>query len=268
MSNFCPNCGASVDSVARFCRRCGQELTVIGSVTDSGEATTRTLDEQSGITQSSTNPFTQVVNPGFTSPAYIPPGFESMAPQGFQPPQSKGRKGLIIAAIMAILILVAIGISAPFLVSYIGRHGHTPVSATEVPDFPPPPEPPSGAGGSAGIPKVPPVPAVPPVPVIPQVPEPPNNGGASTATGHADLDALVYPGAEITMQVNKPGKKQVLQLQTSDPIKKVTDWYVAKMHPTSRIIPPFDVVTILKSDDAAAVLTQKDGGTQIILTKD
>ncbi|MGA9996120.1 MAG: hypothetical protein WBP93_11945, partial [Pyrinomonadaceae bacterium] len=77
---------------------------------------------------------------------------------------------------------------------------------------------------------------------------------------------LIYPGAQITMEVTDASEGDVLQLQTSDSLDKVASWYAEKLKPTKTVRVPFPVkVVVLEADEMKAVITAKGDGTSILL---
>lgn len=240
----CPSCRAEIHDTAKFCRACGRSL-------NPSEATTKFFDEPA-----QTAAPTQGINTGPTAPSYSPPSFPAhyqpqfpAAPttQGFE---NKGRNKtvFILASLVVVLMLAVIGLSTWFIFEGGEQDGPTVISVE-------PPTPPSG-------PVIPPVPPVPPVPTIPPIapPAPP------TGEGPAISKDLIYPGAEETMRVGSSDGTSMLQLRTTDPMSKVSDWYVKKLGTAKRINIP-GVNTIIKGRGINVIITAVEQGTQIMLAQ-
>lgn len=240
----CPECGTEIQDTAKFCRACGRSLS-------QSEATTRFFDEpvQTGAP-------TQDINSVPTAPSYSPPSF----PAHYQPhfpaaPSTQGfeKKGgnkttiIVLAGMVIVLLLALAGIGAWFIFDDRGR----PV----VVQIPPPPP---GPTSPPAIPEVPPIPEIPPIPPIPPIvlPETPPAG-----TAGAISKDLIYPGAKETMRVGK-----MIQLRTSDPLNKVSDWYIQKLGSAKKVLIPGGS-TILKTDSLTVIVTGGEEGAQIMLTQ-
>jgi hypothetical protein len=201
-TNFCPNCGANIDTPVRFCRRCGEQLVNSGASMNPSEVTTRTLDQPSPPS----DPSTMVVNSGLTAPAYIPPDqFGGATQRGLQAPQSSGHNRLLILAVVFLIVLTSLAILVPPIAHRVSvaMRGRPHDAATQ---------------------------------------PPPDTGGASSAPLSPELEALRYPGSKRTMQVEDEPGKEVLGFQSSDSVDKVTAWYVARLHPTKVIQLPLGSV--------------------------
>jgi hypothetical protein len=80
------------------------------------------------------------------------------------------------------------------------------------------------------------------------------------------MAAYIYPGSVKSMDITHNGKS-VIQLTTSDPIEKVTDWYRARLKPSKTVQVPFGVATVMEGKDVKAVITGSGSGTMIMLTR-
>jgi hypothetical protein len=172
---------------------------------------------------------TMVVNSGLTAPAYIPPDqFGGATQRGLQAPQSGGHNHLLILAVVILIVLTGLAILVPRVAQRvsIAMRGRPHDAATQ---------------------------------------PPPDTGSASDAALSPELEALRYPGSKRTMQVDDDPGKEVLGFQSSDSVDKVTEWYVAKLHPTKVIHLP--VGSIIKNADATVVLTGVGGVTNIIVKR-
>ena len=101
-------------------------------------------------------------------------------------------------------------------------------------------------------------------PEIPLPPPPPPGLPPSGPHGVTTISpALVYPGSLTTMEVMEAGGKSSLQLQTSDPINKVADWYISKLKPAQVINRSSNI--ILVGDGIQIVINATGDGTSIML---
>ena len=75
--------------------------------------------------------------------------------------------------------------------------------------------------------------------------------------------SLVYPGAQIVLNLDSGGGGGVLQLKTADPIDKVADWYEATLKPSKimRVGP----TVIMKTDTATATIISDGDNTSIVI---
>ena len=236
---ICNRCGASVVLSAKFCRQCGNLL-------DTSEMTTRSLDAPSAEPPPYDHP-TRPANAGITSPTYAPPAMMPPHPPpiiGNAPP-ANNRTALLVFLALGLTMLIGLGVVAFVVLGKFSSRQLTP---------PPPPvtfekaPPPPGVPG--GIPSVPPAPPAPPPP----------------GSVKSSLDpALIYPGAQVTMEVMGGAEGQVTQLQTSDSFDKVVDWYAGKLKPKSQVTIPGG--RILESENFVALITSTGDGTNIMLTR-
>jgi hypothetical protein len=233
----CNRCGASVIFSAKFCRQCGNRL-------DASELTTRTLEEP----QAEPPPFdhpTRPANVGTTSPTYPPPAVFQQYPQPPAPvigsaPPANNKTALFVILGFVMALLIGCGVVA-FLV--LGRH----------PAVPPPPPPPNFGQSQQG-----------PPPVRPGAPPPPP--GARTGSVQFPFDsALLYPNAKTLMVVNKKDGR-FAQLQSSDSIDKVAEWYTDKLKATEDVLMPGQ--RILSGEGIKVILSGGDDGTIIMLADD
>jgi hypothetical protein len=167
---------------------------------------------------------------------------QAAATSGIAPTGQK-KTVIALAAIIGIL-LVALSVLAIFLFT------RRPEDSSRVIVLPPP----------LIDPSVPGIPKTPRPPVPPQPDAPPGN---TTTTISQDL---IYPGAEITMEVKGEEKAKVVQLSTPDSFDKVVDWYVKKINPTKHVrIPGGNAV--LKADDIAVMIMNGGNVTSILITQ-
>jgi hypothetical protein len=209
--------------------------------------TTRTLDAPSAEPPPFNHP-TRPANAGITSPTYMPPAM--MPPQPPAPiignaPPSNNKTVLLVFLALGLTMLIGLGIVA-FIV--LGRF-----SSRQLPPPPPPPV------TSEKAPQAPPGSGIIPHPPLPPPPPPPPGSVKSS------LDpSLIYPGANVTMEVGGTEGK-VTQLQTRDGFEKVVGWYVEKIKPKNQVTIPGG--QILESEDLVALITSSGDGTSIMLTR-
>ena len=67
------------------------------------------------------------------------------------------------------------------------------------------------------------------------------------------------------MSVNREGGKGVVQLRTSDSVRKVADWYMARLKITKKV--EIAGQTILKAGDIGVMIFGGDDGAQILITR-
>ena len=219
-----------------FCDNCGTSLEetakfcrACGKPTPLSEAATKRFDEQPRV-ETATSP----VGQSPTTPAYMPPFEMAPAPQTNELRQKTQKRNLIILGSMLALMILALGGLLAFL------------------NF--------GVGTPADVPPVPTPPAITSTPPIPPPPPPPTMAGQSTID-----QSLIYPGARQTMSINREGGKSVLQLQTSDSVRKVADWYQARLKVAKKV----EVVgqTFLQAGDIGVMIMGGDEGAQILITR-
>jgi len=155
------------------------------------------------------------------------------------------RNVIILVSMLAVMIFALAGLLAFLSFGF------------DAPDGPGPEPPPL-----VGVPTPPGVPVPPPpgVPVRPPPPSPPVIGGPSAID-----PSLIYPGASQTMSVNREGGKGVVQLRTSDSVRKVADWYMARLKITKKV--EIAGQTILKAGDIGVMIFGGDDGAQILITR-
>lgn len=230
--SVCKVCGAEISGEARFCRSCGQRTGQFagGSVT---EGTTRLLE-----TPERPAPFNQNV--------YEHPGHLAQATSRIQPEANPTSRSLeqtrkparLLLISLIVIITLAFTLLGGLFVALRDR------SVTSV------------------SPPVVTKPVVPPVNPPPPPPPPPG----SIAQGTGISRAFIYPGAKTTMEVLDESEGNVLQLETSDSIEKVVNWYTEKLKPTKTVKMPGSNV-ILATDEIKAIITAKGDGTNILLTQ-
>ncbi len=225
---YCDNCGTSLlEETAKFCRACGKP-------TPLSEAATKRFDEQPVLN----NP-TSPVGASFTTPAYMAPFEMPPAQQTNDLRKRQKRNVIILVSMLAVMIFALAGLLA-FLSFGVDQR-----------DIAGPPEPPP----IVGVPPPPPGVAVPTPPSSPPV-----FGGPSTID-----PSLLYPGASQTMSVNREGGKGVVQLRTNDSVRKVADWYMARLKITKKV--EIAGQTILKAGDIGVMIFGGDDGAQILITR-
>lgn len=186
---------------------------------------------------------TDRVTPLPTGPAYISPseaGAQQFTPsQALQTPPKKGRGKLLLAILLVLLLFGGLASVAAIVAVKKARDIARKViikQTTEVPKAPQQPAPPG-------------------------LPSPPPAAGTTTVDS-----ALVYPGAQTVVDVDNGAEGHVIQLKSSDPPNKVTDWYVKNLKPSKVVhIPVTDSGSILRTDRGTIVITPSDEGTQIII---
>jgi hypothetical protein len=269
MSNStCAQCGTVIAIGTNFCRQCGQPTTTFRPNAFS-EATTRTLDSPFGAVTP-----TQPANAQITGAAYLPPdatNSTSTTSSETKRLSKTGQSRLIwsLSSLIVILLVALIGLlalwfgasrtsSRPQTAMTIVESSH-PQDATPAPPFSP------GAPKTIVIP-----PFAPPdvsitnqgkVRVRPTLPSNSLNDAQSIEQG------LIYPGAQVLLNLNHGEKGSVMQLRTNEPAGKVIDWYIAKLKPV-KIVRPNNEAAVLESTQIKAVITAEDGGVNILLKRD
>jgi hypothetical protein len=242
----CSNCGTTIESNQRFCRKCGQPINF-------SEATTRTLDPPSVI-----EPSTQHINSTPTSPSYFPPDAARPVPaQATTELRASAQKRMIIVMAGLIGFLAVALIVLAVIASRISQNSAHEQSATTQPQQTPPPS-------ARQIPPLPPVTVQPPVPQPPPAPTAPSatTGGATTISRE-----MVYPGAKITTEINRSEGGSALQLQTDDSFDKVVAWYTAKLKPV-KTLKTLGPTAILQGESVSAIINGTGNGTSIFLKKE
>jgi zinc-ribbon domain len=77
-------------------------------------------------------------------------------------------------------------------------------------------------------------------------------------------DSLLYPGALTLMDISNPDGGRALQLQTSDPLEKVENWYDRNLRPQKRIRLTSSSV-VLKNENTTATIASEGGMTNILI---
>jgi hypothetical protein len=96
----------------------------------------------------------------------------------------------------------------------------------------------------------------------PQPPQPPVPGAEGQATG----TDLIYPGAAKENEFNAGPGGIVIKLQTSDPVRKVVEWYEARLK-NNKVIRIQNGTSVITSGSTAVVVKPEDGGTSIVITR-
>jgi hypothetical protein len=81
--------------------------------------------------------------------------------------------------------------------------------------------------------------------------------------------ALLYPGAQKTMELTSAAEGNMIQLQTTDSFDKVVDWYTAKLKPTSVVKQENEQSrsVVLATEEMAAIINANGAGATIMLTQ-
>jgi hypothetical protein len=244
ISLYCSNCGATIESNLKFCRRCGHAVNI-------SEATTRTLDPPPAI-----DPATHHINSMPTGPSYLPPAamqpMPAPATRGFQPDGQK-RTVIILASLVGFLLvaLVVLGIVSFWITQ----------NSSKGPDgIAPPPQRPTASAPPSGTP------APPGGVIVPHPPMPP--APPATTSGRSAISReMIYPGAEINMEVNRAEGNNMLQLRTTDAFDKVVAWYTEKLRPT-KTLNTVGPTAILRGEGYSAVINGGGNGVNIILKQE
>ncbi len=80
-----------------------------------------------------------------------------------------------------------------------------------------------------------------------------------------DHQALIYPGARTMANVTSPTGTGVLQLQTSDDMDKVANWYLVHLKPASR--QRVSSMVTMTSGNVNVVILSDSGSTNIRITQ-
>lgn len=231
-SKICDRCGAELAADARFCRRCGQPTATFEG-TSVTEAETRVFEATSERAQP-----TQYYDQRPTGPSYMSP-VEMYPPQAAATTKAlsavavkKNRAGILLGSALVVLAIISLTLFAAW------KWGGSSSSAT------------------------PPTIAKPGVPQVPQVPQPP--APPAPGAGQGSTSALVYPGAQVTMEMTRGREGSVRHLTTTDSFEKVVAWYTEKLKPIEDIRTP-EPTAILRGDGITAIIAVEDGETQILL---
>jgi len=225
----CASCGLELLVGAKFCRRCGAPSGLVAgsSVTEAETRLFQATDNRQAQTQ--------YHDPMPTGPSYLAPneaGFlHPSATAGLEPARVKRHGILWASAILVVLLMMFAGA----LALRWSRTSSAPPPATKI-DVPPP----------TGIAP----------PVVPQPPQPP-------AVAKANTSALIYPGAEITMEMTRGTEGSVRTLRTKDPIEKVIAWYTEKLKPEN--VARTEGAVVLNGSKATAVISNDEGETNVVL---
>jgi hypothetical protein len=214
---------------ARFCRRCGTPSRAAdqSSVSEAETKVLQATDDRSAQTQ--------YHDPRPTGPSYIAPneaGFPH-APTAMEPePTRVKRHGILWASAILVVLLFLFGAALALKWS---RTSTVPAPTTKI--------------------EVPPETGVAP-PVAPQPPQPP-------AVEKGNGSGLIYPGAEVTMEMTRGAEGSVRQLRTKDSFDKVVAWYTDKLKPTNET--KIADKAILSGKNTTAIISQDDDETSILL---
>lgn len=224
---ICPSCAAEMPPGARYCRRCGQELSLTepGSVTD---ATTRLLEtpERPRVEFDITREAQPLMKSGETQ------SIDGLSTKALESPKPQ-QKWMITSMVLVVLLVI---VTAVMLIN----NRRTPTTVVIPPTVTRPVIP------------VPPVPALPPLP-----------NGAGGAMG---IDpSLIYPGSQTTLTATEGNGHAVTQLHTSDPVGKVADWYMHKLNPTNMMRRPESI--IFEVGTLKVIINATGNGTDIFLTE-
>ena len=233
-SSSCQRCGADLGAGARFCRRCG-----LPTASFDGSSVTEAETRVFGAT-AERGPQTQYYDQRPTGPSYMSPAQMSppQASATVSLPQPKPKRGLILLG-SALMILAIISLTIFAVVKWSGNHAPTP---------------------TVSRPGAPQAPVAPQAPQIPQPQQPPIPPGA----GKGSASALIYPGAEVTMEMTRGAEGSVRHLTTTDSFDKVVAWYTEKLRPKENIKSP-GPTAILRGNGVTAIINVEDDLTQILL---
>jgi hypothetical protein len=165
------------------------------------------------------------------------------SPHQVQSTNSFERRGgvnkiILILGAMVMALLLALGLTVAFLTM---NEDSEPAVAPPVVSIPAPPNPPAR-------------------PDAPQPPPPPPLPGGATALDQT----LIYPDAEVIMNMSQRDGGGVTQLRTSDPVDKVAAWYEQRVAVTKRVnIPGGNVV--LRWNEGTVIITGAGGQTSIVI---
>jgi hypothetical protein len=223
----CFHCGAESFAEARFCRQCGQRLDDRPPVSVT-EGSTRLFDAP--YTPPKSDPFANenqwAGGPIVSHDANFTSSVAGKHTQTLGQPKSY--KGLFLiggSAFLAFAVLALI-----LLFRFWGTVTINPPSDSA----PPPPS---------------------------ALQEPP----APSASGTNVFSKLMYPGAKTTMSVSGGGEGNVLQLETTDTVEKVANWYRAKFsNPKVTSIPKSQIID---AGNIKVIIIDQNNGTRILLTQ-
>jgi hypothetical protein len=157
-----------------------------------------------------------------------------MSPAQIPPPPQKKRGMILLGSALMVLAIISLTVFA--LMKWSSHQTPAPTSARPV---------------------APPAPVVPQTPQVPQPPQPPGAEKGSAS-------ALIYPGAEVTMEMTRGTEGSVRHLTTTDSFDKVVAWYMEKLKPVEDIKTP-GPTAILRGDGITVVINVEDDLTQILL---
>lgn len=85
-----------------------------------------------------------------------------------------------------------------------------------------------------------------------------------THSGTVAADPLMYPGAQTLLDISNPNGGRALQLQTSDPLEKVENWYDRNLRPQKTVRLTSSSV-VLKNENTTATIASENGITNILI---
>ena len=77
---------------------------------------------------------------------------------------------------------------------------------------------------------------------------------------------MLYPGAEVTMEITGDKNEKVVHLRTTDGFDKVVDWYMERIKVKNRVRLP-GANAVLEGKDVVVVINSEGGETSIIVTQ-
>src|SRR5262249_7180011 len=195
------------------------------------EAITRRFDEPQ-----QERAVTSPVRPPTTTPQYAPHYDAPLIPQTIEPKEKSHRRLIIILASMLVFMIIALGGLLAFLNRTPGQPLVPPRGSTGT----------TSGGGASPATQTPPAPPTPP----------------SISIGEGKLDpSLECPGAQVSTQVGS----NVFALTTSDPVKKVTDWYESKLNITQRVVK--EGKSVLISGSTVVTIKAQGSGSSIVIVR-
>jgi hypothetical protein len=99
--------------------------------------------------------------------------------------------------------------------------------------------------------------------VVKYVIKPRVQSSRALASQPVDHKALTYPGARTVLDVTSGSGAGVLQLQTSDDIDKVANWYLEHLKPTKSV--RVGSMVVLKTSNVTLTLVSDSGSTNIMI---
>jgi hypothetical protein len=93
-------------------------------------------------------------------------------------------------------------------------------------------------------------------PVAPQPPQPPTAEKGNSS-------GLIYPGAEVTMEMSRGAEGGIRTMRTKDSIDKVIAWYTERLKPEKTV--KTEDSAVLTGIKATAIISSDDDETNIVL---